>query len=190
MNRQCQLSNVARDYLETYQCILENMIKGMTCANLTDSISSNFISQMIPHHQAAIEMCQNLLRFTTNVPLQNIAQNIICEQTRSIENMQEIACGCEQCTNCRQDLCQYQERANCIMNTMFRDMKCVNGTNQINADFIRQMIPHHRGAIEMCQNALCYNICPQLTPILKSIICSQERGIAQMERLLKCMNCN
>ena len=65
-----QFSNVTKDYLMRYHEILEGMIQNMTHAVLSDSISHNFIIQMVYHHQGTIEMAQNLLRFTTNVPLQ------------------------------------------------------------------------------------------------------------------------
>lgn len=42
MNRQCQLSNVTKDYLIEFHCILDEMIQGMTSATLTDSISHNY----------------------------------------------------------------------------------------------------------------------------------------------------
>ena len=53
------------------------MIQQMNSAQLSNSISYNFIVQMIPHHKAAIEMSCNLLQYTTLVPLQEIALNII-----------------------------------------------------------------------------------------------------------------
>lgn len=71
-----QFSDVTKNYLCRFYKILDEMIEGMTNAELTNSLSHNFIVQMIPHHRAAIEMSENLLQFTTFVPLQHIAQNI------------------------------------------------------------------------------------------------------------------
>ncbi|MDE5679068.1 MAG: DUF305 domain-containing protein, partial [Lachnospiraceae bacterium] len=90
MNTSCRLSNVTKNYLSRFHCILDEMIQGMTTAKLTDSISHNFIVQMIPHHRAAIEMSDNILRYTTNIPLQDIAASIVSEQTKSIANMEEV----------------------------------------------------------------------------------------------------
>ena len=73
------------------------------------------------------------------------------------------------------------------MKTMFTDMGTACANNQISADFMREMIPHHRGAIEMSQNTLQYDICPELCPILDAIITSQKRGIMQMQQLLQHM---
>lgn len=184
-----KFSHVTMDYLAAYHCILERMIKDMTEVELTDSISYNFMIQMIPHHQAAIEMSRNILKYTTFIPLQEIAENIICEQTKSIENMRDIMCCCKKKCNSEHDLCFYQKRMDKIMETMFQEMQNARSTNQINANFMREMIPHHAGAVRMSKNALCYDICPELIPILKSIISSQEKGICQMQQFLRCMRC-
>ena len=90
MMRQEQLSIVTDKYLTCFNNILDQMIQQMNSAQLSNSISYNFIVQMIPHHKAAIEMSCKLLQYTTLVPLQEIALNIIEEQTKSIENMEAI----------------------------------------------------------------------------------------------------
>lgn len=189
MNNQCELSNTAKNYLTVYYCILNEMIKEMTEAKLTNNISNNFITQMIPHYRAAIEMSHNILKYTTNISLQDIASQIITEQTKSIENMLGIECCCEFPINSKKDLCLYQYRVGQIMQNMFSDMKCATIINQIDCDFMWEMIPHHRGAIKMSENVLQFCICPQLKPILDAIITSQQRGIMQMHNLLQCIGC-
>lgn len=177
-------SNVTKTYLSTYYDILDRMEDGMTGAALRDSISYNFIVQMIPHHQGAIEMSQNLLRYTTFVPLQEVAQNIIREQTQSIAAMEAALERCIGCTNTAQDLGLYARQFDQITRQMFCRMAQAKAGNDINADFIREMVPHHQGAIQMSDNALRFPLCEELTPILQSIIRSQSAGIRQMERLL------
>lgn len=90
MQKEYGLSSSADCYLNKYQKILNEMIQKMTETELTNSISHNFIVQMIPHHKAAIEMSKNVLCYTENKKLQDIAKGIISEQTKSIENMLEI----------------------------------------------------------------------------------------------------
>ncbi len=182
-----QFSNVTMTYLSEFYNILDDMIQNMTAATLTDSISNNFIAQMIPHHEAAIAMSRNLLQYTTCVPLENIAANIIEEQTASIANMQNILDQCRSVTNTGQELALYQRHFRQITSEMFSKMENSWTSNNINGDFIREMIPHHRGAIQMAKSALQYNICPKLTPILQAIITSQEESIKRMQRLICCM---
>lgn len=190
MSNSCRLTVAAQNYLSEFYCILDTMIDEMTEVNLTESISHNFIVQMIPHHRAAIEMSHNLLQYTTWKPLRAIASQIITEQTKSIKNMQEILCSCQKEYNTKQEVCLYQRKTNQILETMFYGMERSCSTNQINADFMWEMIPHHMGAVEMSRNALQYDICSDLCPILDAIITSQERGIWQMEQLLRCLKCN
>lgn len=187
MNRSYRLSNVTKDYLSEFHCILDTMIKEMTSAELSDSISHNFIIQMIPHHEAAIRMSENLLKYTTFIPLQDIALQIISEQTKSIADMQKAECVCRKLINSDQDICLYERRTDQIMNHMFGEMETACSDNNVNGNFMREMIPHHRGAVEMSENTLQYNICPELVPILEAIITSQKRGIVQMQQLLRCI---
>lgn len=189
MNRSCNLSNVTNDYLAAFDCILCDMMDEMTHADLSDSISHNFITQMIPHHQGAIEMARNLLRYTTNIPLQNLALKIITGQTKSISDMQAALCKCKAVHNCKDDLCCCQTRTKKIMQTMFCEMKHACTTNCVNGNFIREMIPHHCGAIAMSENTLRYCICPELIPILDAIIRTQRREVRQMRCMLRCMGC-
>ena len=182
-----QLSDVAKDYFACFYHILDEMVRDMKGAELTDSISHNFIVQMIPHHRAAMEMSRNILRYTTLVPLQNISSNIIEEQTKSIDDMKNALSCCGQLSSTEQELCLYQRRFQHITQTMFADMENSCATNNLNASFIREMIPHHRGAIQMSENALRFPICPELVPLLDSIIVSQQAGIRKMEHLLRCM---
>lgn len=180
-----QLSNNTQTYLCRFYEILDTMIKDMSDAPLIDSVSHNFITQMIPHHKAAIEMSENLLRYTTLIPLQEIAQTIVTEQTESIHDMEAALCRCSGCVNSQQELCLYQKRFDHIANTMFTRMNNACRGNDINGNFIREMIPHHEGAIQMSKNALCFPICPELVPILEAIITSQEKEVRQMKCLLR-----
>ena len=156
----------------------------MTGAELTNSISHNFIVQMIPHHEAAVAMSKNILTYTRNEELKTIAENIISEQTRNIEDMRAILEESEKVINCSYDLQGYQNQLNSIFQTMFHRMRNACTSNRIDANFIREMIPHHMGAVNMSEATLRYCIYSGLRPILRGIISSQQRGIAQMRSLL------
>lgn len=184
-NSSLKLSNVARRYLDAYSVILNSMIRCMTGARLTDSISGNFIRQMIPHHRAAIDMSLNILRYTTNIEVQNIALGIIAEQTKSIDDMVSVETCCNAKQNAPIQLRPYTRAYNEITKTMFSEMKAAPQTNSVNYNFLSEMIPHHRGAVRMGENALKYSICGELQPIIDSIIRSQKKGIEQMQALLK-----
>lgn len=188
MNRQC-LDPCIVKYLDKFYCIFDAMMRGMTNAELNCSISHNFIVQMIPHHRAAIEMSHNILQYTSNKSIQDIASGIITEQTKSIadmENILDFCCGYE---NSEDELSIYKGKTDAVMNHMFHKMNSACATNQINCNFMREMIPHHEGAVGMSKITLKFELCPQLVPILDAIITSQERGILQMQNLMRCLGC-
>ena len=57
-------------------------------------------------------------------------------------------------------------------------------SNSVNVNFLREMIPHHAGAIQMARNALRFALCPELVPMLQGILIAQTEEIREMERLL------
>lgn len=184
MYKPCSFHTSTKDYLTVFYEILDKMIREMEQACLTDSISQNFIVQMIPHHRAAISMCENLLQYTVCEPLQKIASDIIVEQTQSIHDMCHVLGFCQRYQNSCQDLQLYHRHFHTITRTMFRKMDTAPASNNIADTFMREMIPHHEGAVHMSENALRYCICPELVPILNAIITSQTEGIQKMQRLL------
>ncbi len=179
----------AMPYLAEYSRILNNMINEMTSADLTDSISHNFIVQMIPHHRAAIEMSENVLKYTDNTELTEIANSIITEQTESINNMQNILNSCECLKNTTCEVRTYQRNVSRITGLMFSAMSNAFSDNCVNCNFIREMIPHHEGAVRMSENALRFSVCPELRPILSAIITSQRQGIRKMRCLASRLKC-
>ena len=189
MKNTCLLSEDSKTYLCCFYQILDEMVQGMTTAGLTRSISHNFIAQMVPHHRAAIQMSSNVLRFTENQTVRRIAQRIIDEQTQGIDQMEAIMAACEQLTNSQMDLRLYQRRMDLIYREMYAKMGSAPEINALASVFMREMIPHHQGAVRMAENALKYDVCTELVPILRSIITQQRQGIGRMRALLTRMGC-
>lgn len=179
----CMQNNDARKYLYVFFQILNNMEDKMLSAPITNSITINFIRAMIPHHQAAIYMCQNLLRFTDNQELERIANNIISTQTKGISEMREVAMTTSGYSNTRRDVKLYETAFFCITRNMICRMRNTPRTNNINLNFVNEMIPHHEGAIRMCENLLKYEIDPRLADIANAIIEEQSNGVRQLDEI-------
>ena len=174
---------MARNYLTRFDEILNQMADEMLSQNVVNNITIDFIRCMIPHHQAAIYMCENLLKYTRYEPLIKIANNIIQMQTRGIEQMKEIEKTTYGFNNMPKEVNSYIEKYLSITNNMIEKMKnsprCVN----INLNFVNEMIPHHQGAIDMCENLLQYYIDPRLKQVANSIIREQSEGINQLKNV-------
>lgn len=177
------LSLNTQRYLAEYNAILARMASRMESAEPDGSVSGSFIRQMLPHHEAAIEMSRNLLRYTTNLQLQRIAQNIITGQTRSIEAMERIRRTCANTRNTPQSAARYASCVYGIVETMLAAMESARTVNSIDLNFISEMIPHHEGAVRMSRLALRFSLCPGLVPILNDIVTSQSRGLRELREL-------
>ena len=179
----CNLDNNAKMYLERFDQILCTMACKMLSKCPTRSITLDFIECMIPHHQAAIYMCENLLKFTSYRPLQEIANGIIRMQTRGISQMREIASNTRCLNNTYQDVNMYFSKYREITENMVYRMRSAPRCNNIDLNFTYEMIPHHEGAIEMCNNLLKYPIDRRLEAVARNIIAEQSRGVRQLKEI-------
>lgn len=163
MSNSSVLSLNTQSYLTQFNSILARMAERMGSAEPDPSVSGSFIRQMLPHHEAAIEMSRNLLRYTTDLRLQGIAQDIITEQTRSMEAMRQIRRACRNARNTPQSAGRYAYCVSQIVENMLAAMESTRPVNSIDLNFICEMPPHHEGAIRMSRLALRFSLprsCP------------------------------
>lgn len=175
----------AKKYLCRYDEIVNEMTKKMLSENITNNITINFIENMIPHHQASIEMSQNLVEFTTYQPLQEIANHIMERQALEIKQMEEIARSTYGISNMKQEVYNYMKKYLEIAKIMIEKMKSTPKLININFNFINQIIPHHEGAIAMCKNLLLYRMDSRLKNLAEDMIKEQSRCLEECKKIQK-----
>ncbi len=178
-------ANEVKKYLKEYDQILYEMQNKMYTSKVTNNITLDFIRCMTAHHKAAIEMCENLLKYTNYYPLMEVANNITATQEHGIIQMKKVASMAKEYRNHPMEVNDYMRGYLNITGNMIYKMDNSLRSMDINLDFISEMIPHHEGAILMCENLLNYNIDPRLGEIAMNMIKEQTEGIKQLKRVQK-----
>jgi uncharacterized protein (DUF305 family) len=131
----------------------------------------SFISEMIPHHQEAVDSSKKVLETTQDDDIKNFANNIIETQNKEIERMKswyQSWYGSE-----------YKATDNQAM--MMSDLGKLQGVEK-DREYVMGMLMHHRGAVEMSRKVLTFaNNRSETTALAQNIITSQSTEITQLE---------
>ena len=83
-------TSVGSHYAEAIAEAMETMHADMMSAPVTGAPEHDFLSQMIPHHQGAVDMAKAVLGSSEDPAIRNLAQSIITEQTYEIALMRSM----------------------------------------------------------------------------------------------------
>lgn len=147
-----------------------------------DSAERAFLSAMVPHHEAAIEMAEVAQKRGRAREIRALADSIVGAQAKEIGQMKAIhrrLFGTELTPD---------ERAHERLGLSAREAGMDHAgaaTNLRNAEpfdraFVDEMVPHHRGAIRMSEAVLARTRDPELRRLARGIISMQRKEIAQM----------
>ncbi len=153
----------------------------------SDNIDLNYLSNMIPHHQGAIDASEILLKYSNNQKVRSQAQAIIKEQKAEIKEFQNLLPQLQEQKNLYspKEVTLFNNQAKADMDTMMKNMNATKLTHQIDRDFLEGMIPHHQGAIDASEQILQYTQNENIKNIAKRIIQSQGQEIETFKTILK-----
>lgn len=130
-----------------------------------------FLSAMIPHHQAAVQMSQAVLETTADPQVRNWAQAIIEAQDREITQMNRML----------QPLGGPDAGMAGHMDGMMADMVSEARTGGDRA-FVEGMLPHHASAITMATMALLHSENPEVLDLAREIAQEQAREMREFRQ--------
>ncbi|TLD97496.1 DUF305 domain-containing protein [Helicobacter jaachi] len=155
-----------------------------------DNLDLNFLTNMIPHHQGAIDSAKLLLEHSKNKKVRAIAQNIIKAQEAEIAEFEALLPPLKEQKKLYspKEVTLFNNQAKADMEAMGKDMSSIKLTHKIDKDFLLGMIPHHQGAVNASKQILQYTQNEDIKAIALRIIKDQEQEIEQFQTLLKTMH--
>ena len=161
-------------------------MKSMNAAPNTGNVNLDFVLEMIPHHEGGINMAKAIVKYGSNPEVKKIAENIITSQEAQIPIMKQLKAKFEkEKPSSKADSEEYLEEYNKVKDKMFKEMQGVEITNNVDANFLQEMIYHHEGAIGMAKDILKYTKDPELRKLAENIVTTQSKGVEEMKALLK-----
>lgn len=145
----------------------------------------HFIEEMIPHHEDAVAMAKLALTRAEHPELKQLAQTIIRDQTREIEQMRgwyRSWYGVDLPTG--DDIFRGQGMGRGMrgrgMMDDGADMEALQAARVFDKEFIERMIPHHQMGVMMARMVLSRTDRPEIEELARSIIRTQTDEIDQM----------
>lgn len=182
----CQKNNSGVDsYLKAQDKIMDQMMEDMELKEKTGSSSLAFLTGMIPHHESAIEMSEEYLKYAPeDARFRQLAEDIITAQTAEIEqmkNMMEDIKGGYQADGTKEEayLKEYNE-----MMEGHHSGHVSSDTEDLDTAFAEGMIMHHQMAVDMARVIIKYSDNDSVTDYANSVIELQEQEISQMQDFL------
>ena len=145
-------------------------------APLSGNADVDFVRQMIPHHQGAVDMAKIQIQYGHDERLKSFNRWII--------RAQELEIGMMKNWLHRRDNGAVAANAKDVygeaMTTMHHGMM-IDYTGDADVDFVRGMIPHHQGAVDMARILIADGNDPDLNRLANDIYSSQTYEIAWMQ---------
>jgi uncharacterized protein (DUF305 family) len=138
-----------------------------------------FAREMIAHHESAVQMAQIAQRRGSSAFVKQLADDIVRTQTAEISTLRDAdrrlkAAGVSVGSL---DVPEH-------MMGMDDDPASLKTAKRFDRAFLKMMIPHHEGAIEMANAELKKGKDPKLKTLAQKIITAQRREIAEMRKHL------
>lgn len=165
--------------------MMDSMMTAMDAAPLDTSTQGNFLRQMIPHHQGAIEMAQYEIANGKNREMIQLAKSILTEQQGEIAEMNALL-ALYSLKRGEPVHAKYKKAMDDAMMKMMmigpsdKDLERKN----IDCAFAMVMLPHHQAAVDMATVLLKLSPEGQIATYAARIISDQQIEIQQMNEFI------
>lgn len=179
-------SNDDNDYIERYENILKTMKKSMENVSTTGDATVDFLYQMIPYHEAAVYMSEDILKYGSNDDVKSIAKTIVSKESDEITNMQNLLRSLKD--NLKIDIdreTEYLKVYKDAYKKMISQMESVKADQSIDKHFLQAMIFHDEGAIKIAESISQHTYNDEVKKMAEDIVQSQISRINEMKNLME-----
>ena len=169
--------------------MMDTMMTAMDAVPLGASAEGNFLRQMIPHHQGAIEMAKYEIANGTNREMIQLAKSIFTEQQGEISEMNAML-ALYPLKQGEQPSPEYKKAMDDAMMKMMMNTPSDKDLKGKSTDcaFAMVMLPHHQAAVDMATALLKFSPQGEVATYAARIISDQQIEIQQMTEFVK-QNC-
>jgi uncharacterized protein (DUF305 family) len=183
--QEMRMENMRAPNMNIFLKMMDSMMVQMEMISDSTSVETNFMRQMIPHHEGAVAMADYEIRFGKDFETIQLAKSIRVEQENEIQLMQ---IWLKQSSGFKHPYALpegYRISMKKSMEQMMSDMPADAQLGIIDQAFSRVMMPHHQAAVDMVRAVLRYSTDQQTNLFAQHIISSQEVEIEQMMLAIK-----
>ncbi|MGI5121932.1 DUF305 domain-containing protein [Marinactinospora thermotolerans] len=141
-----------------------------------------FARMMIPHHEQAVEMSR-LAEERAGGEVRELAAQIEAAQGPEIEHMNRLLESWGEDPTAQPGHMDHGGMDGMLSKEQMADLEQASG-DDFDTLFLRLMIEHHEGAVDMAEGQLAEGVDPEATRLAREIVDTQEGEIAQMSRML------
>lgn len=146
-----------------------------------------FATNMIPHHQQALELSAMVPERTTNAELLTLATQISAAQQPEIDTMKAFLVQWNQGEEAEDPHAGHGgghgDMAGMVDDETMTKLKTLSGP-EFDTLWLQSMIAHHEGAVEMAKTELAKGDSADAKTLAQNIIDTQQAEIAQMQKML------
>ncbi len=164
-----------------YMKIMDSMMARMDAQAKTQDPDHDYATQMVLHHEAAIQMAEEELRTGSNQEMKAAAQDIITKQRAEIGQFNAFTSGHPP----MQPLVpQFNTVQKTNMDKMMTAMDARTLTARPDYDFAQLMVDHHQAAINNSEALLQSSRHATTRALAQTIITDQRQEIAALQNWL------
>ena len=148
------------------------MSSGQSMDHMGASTEEEFIANMIPHHQEAVDTATIIVAKTQNAELKKIATGIVSAQKTEIALLNSWMKSWYPNSTLKVSYMQ-----------MMRDLSKLSD-HDLDDVFMEDMIKHHEWAVHMAEEVLDVTQRPEIVSLAKNIIKTQNEEITAFKKML------